>query len=137
MSLHIRRGVVAAVLYLLVFATPSVATPITYQFLIEGVVPRRGISMELRQDVYSIFKETLQNVMKHARASHVTIRVSFGGPYLNISVLDDGHGFEESRVQPGNGLASMRARATKHGAELRISSAPGNGARIDMKVIVV
>jgi signal transduction histidine kinase len=104
------------------------------EFIVEGAIPVRPIEMELRQDVYSIFKEALQNVLKHADATEVTIRVSYATPYLKVSVWDDGVGFDEKLIRHGHGLASMRSRAHKHQADLQVLSLPGQGTRVEIKV---
>ncbi|NIP59971.1 MAG: hypothetical protein GWM92_16730 [Gemmatimonadetes bacterium] len=99
----------------------------------EAIPPRR-IGMELRQDVHFLFKEALHNVLKHAGAHHVEVEVEYGHPGLRLVVRDDGAGFDPDRAAGGSGLDLMRERAERHDGELRISSAPGEGTTVELRV---
>lgn len=80
-------------------------------------------------ELYRMMSEALANVMKHASAQHVAIRVAPVGDDsrdLMIEVSDDGEGFEPEAPHAGClGLVSMRERISQLGGTLEISSAPG------------
>ena len=79
-----------------------------------------------RLDLLRVLQEALTNVLKHAKASTVHVRVDrpLGG--LRIEVRDDGKGFEMICCSAGHGLRSMRKRAQRLGADLSITAnSPG------------
>ena len=83
--------------------------------------------------MYRIAQETLTNVVKHAEARNVTVRIIRGYPDLILAIEDDGKGFtpdgEEFRGK-GLGIINMRERVEGMGGRFRIYSAPGRGTRI-------
>jgi len=83
--------------------------------------------------MYRIAQEALTNVVKHAGAKNVMVRIIRGYPDLILAVEDDGRGFipegEESRGK-GLGIINMRERLRGMGGRFRIISAPGRGTRI-------
>ena len=92
--------------------------------------PEPDLSLETKEAVYRIAQEALHNVVKHAHAHKVSLRLEEvdGGVVLEVS--DDGVGFEPTANYPGHfGLTSMRERAAARGGQLTITSAPGQGAR--------
>ncbi len=89
------------------------------------------IDADVRRQVYLVFKEALHNVLRHADARHVTVRLARGGGGLSLTVKDDGRGIAEPRPA-GHGLSSMTARAAAIGARLEIDSRPGSGTTIVM-----
>jgi signal transduction histidine kinase len=83
--------------------------------------------------VLRITQEALTNVLKHARARHVSVTLQVAGNHLMVSVEDDGCGIDASAGKnPGaRGLSSMKHRARRLGAVLQVSSEP-NGTRITL-----
>jgi signal transduction histidine kinase len=90
--------------------------------------------MELRQDVYRVFKEMLQNVLRHARATHVEIALRYARGKLVVTVADNGVGFVESDTKMGNGLGLMRGRAERHGGAFDIVSTRTSGTSVTLEV---
>lgn len=89
------------------------------------------VSVEVKEALYRIAQEALNNAVKHARARKVCIRLAIEDAVLVLEIGDDGAGFDASRDYPGHmGLASMRERAERHGGSLEIKSAPGAGTMI-------
>jgi signal transduction histidine kinase len=82
---------------------------------------------------YYILSEALANVAKHANAETVTISVEAGQGVLSLSVRDDGVGGADPR---GSGLAGLRERAEALGGALRLTSPPGHGTSVDVKLPV-
>ncbi len=91
---------------------------------------------QLEKGLYHITQEALNNALKHARATTVTVFVRARGEWIEIEVDDNGCGFEPDRLngQPGFGLVSMRERAEQLGGELVIESKPGMGTTVKVKV---
>ncbi|MEZ0610185.1 histidine kinase [Fibrella sp. WM1] len=83
---------------------------------------------ELCRELYLIHKELLHNVLRHARASSVTVRLQLTDHHLCLRVIDDGIGFDPANVPAqSNGLASLRQRANDLGGTLTIHSELGQG----------
>jgi signal transduction histidine kinase len=79
---------------------------------------------QLETTVYRLVQEALNNVAKHARAEHVRVAVIRAGSRLEITVTDDGAGFDGDAVTSGFGLAGMRERVALSGGELTITPTP-------------
>ena len=75
--------------------------------------------------MFRIAQEALTNVGRHAGASEVRIRLRPAGEYLHLSVIDNGVGIAQSKVERGLGLAGMRARARAAGGEVLVRPGPG------------
>jgi len=73
-------------------------------------------------------------VARHAQASHVRASLSLKGYALQLTIEDDGRGFETASLNPGQGLDSMRRRAAAINGRLHVDSAPGRGTRIQLDV---
>ncbi|HEX9030057.1 MAG TPA: GAF domain-containing sensor histidine kinase, partial [Anaerolineales bacterium] len=86
---------------------------------------------QVKKDLFRIAQEALNNVVKHARAQHVALRLSQSAGCITLSIADDGRGFEERSTDGGHlGLQIMRERADHIGADLTISSRSGQGTEI-------
>ncbi len=85
---------------------------------------------------YRILQEALKNVENHAQAKHVTIHLTESGAFVEISIEDDGIGFDPAlpNLQSGIGIHSMHERATAVGAVVRVKSALGQGTSIHTRV---
>lgn len=79
-----------------------------------------------------IIQEAVQNAVKYAEAKTIKVQVKKESNTLLIGISDDGKGFEENTITPGNGLYNMRKRAEELGAKILIESNPGNGTRINL-----
>ncbi|HYN78033.1 MAG TPA: cache domain-containing protein [Lamprocystis sp. (in: g-proteobacteria)] len=88
--------------------------------------------------LYRVAQEALMNIEKHAQASHVCLELGAAGTSVRLVIKDDGRGFDPDRAAaaPGIGLASMRDRFELLVGQLRISSAPGQGTRIEGEIPV-
>lgn len=83
--------------------------------------------------VLRILQEALANVLKHAKAANVSVRVSAEANILVIAITDDGVGMANSCIAGGHGVTNMRARANKIGAMLDVF-ADGNGTTVRLSV---
>jgi PAS domain S-box-containing protein len=101
-----------------------------------------NLPLDVRLIFFRIAQEALNNIVKHAEARHVTLRrrdlsplsVIMDSPPLpgvELTIRDDGRGFDPQHIQPGHhGLGILRERAVAIGAQLNITSQPGQGAEI-------
>lgn len=88
------------------------------------------LSDELSLAVYRIVQEALTNVVKHAQATQLSVKLSTKPQSLYIQVLDNGKGFDPSKNTTGFGLRGMKERASALGGTCQIWSSPGAGCRI-------
>jgi signal transduction histidine kinase len=97
-----------------------------------GEAPCCMLSGEFRRNVYLTIKEALHNIVKHAQARKVVLRMVIDG-HLIITIEDDGVGLDPDRARPfGNGLHNMQQRIRDIGGHLLIN---GNaGTRIYLSV---
>ncbi len=115
---------------------------------LEAVERRAGVDAELQlvgqvdlpsaveDALYRIAQEALNNALKHAAATVVTVRISGDGDRVELEVKDNGRGFDPdaARDSGGMGLVSMRERAEQLGGSLTLDSAPGEGASVKVEV---
>lgn len=87
--------------------------------------PSLFVSGEFRRNIYLTVKEALHNIVKHAHASHVKIRVDTH-EHLFISISDDGIGIDKSNIRPfSNGLTNMKKRMESIGGRMEIENGSG------------
>jgi signal transduction histidine kinase len=93
------------------------------------------LSLERKQALYRIAHEALHNIIKHAQASSVVLRLARQESEIVLEVHDNGRGFDPMGSFPGHlGLHSMRERATKMSGTLTIESASGQGTYLRVRV---
>jgi signal transduction histidine kinase len=86
---------------------------------------------EQTTQLLQIAREAVSNGLRHGGASQITVRLHCSGPELCLLVQDNGRGFTPTTTgNGGHGLANMRARASRLGGMVQLSSAPGSGARL-------
>jgi PAS domain S-box-containing protein len=93
------------------------------------------VPLAVKEALYRIAQEALQNTVKHARPNRVDVRLICEPDDLLLEVCDDGIGFDPQALYPGHlGLRSMRERAESVGGTLEIASAPDCGTQIRVHV---
>lgn len=85
-------------------------------------------------EVLRVLREALVNVRRHSDAQRVKVALRSSRDKMQVSVTDDGRGFDRASVREGVGLSSMRERAIWVGGRLQIDSTPGNGTRVNVEV---
>jgi signal transduction histidine kinase len=86
--------------------------------------------------IYRVVQEALNNVVRHAQASAVQIRLQRSDQQIDLSVHDDGTGFDAERVR-GLGLLGMEERVHHLGGSFNIDSQPGRGTQLRIKLPLV
>jgi len=94
----------------------------------------RRLDIELRRQVFLIFKEAVHNAVRHAECNEAQVSFRVDGRRLLLEVRDNGKGFDTGREGEGHGLASMRRRAEGIGGTLEVSSATPGGTRVHLEV---
>lgn len=94
------------------------------------------LSMTQRRDLYLIFKEAVNNLVKYSGAKNATIRFNADKHKISMAIEDDGRGFDNHEVKQGNGLRNMVQRAKASNGAVSIDSSPGRGTviRLEMNV---
>lgn len=88
-------------------------------------------SIEVKEALYRIAQEAIHNVVKHANAQRVRVSLQADGDHLNLTVADDGQGFDTSASFPGHvGLQSMPERAGRLGGSVDVTSEAGVGTQV-------
>jgi signal transduction histidine kinase len=99
---------------------------------------QRMLPSEFEQHLFRITQEAVTNVVKHAKATTIWVKVHVEHSKLHLHIIDDGQGFHQSKpfspVDGHFGLIGMRERAERLGGDLRLISHPGEGTRIEVTV---
>jgi signal transduction histidine kinase len=93
------------------------------------------LPLETKEALYWIAQEALNNVIRHAKAKHVAVRLHQTADAVVLEVYDDGVGFSPSTPVPGHlGRQSMQERAARLGGTLDITSRPGEGTCVQATI---
>ena len=96
------------------------------------VDPQVRLAPDEQIEVFRIVQEGLGNARRHAGASHVEVSITQRAGRGVVPVSDDGVGFDETAVVPGQGVANMRSRAQAIDGALTLRSDPGRGTAIEV-----
>ena len=88
----------------------------------------------VRRDLFLIFKEAVNNAVRHAQSSRVDVQIVAERSAVTIEVADNGRGFDRADLADGHGLDSMRHRSERIAATLEIESSPGRGTVVRVTV---
>jgi signal transduction histidine kinase len=103
--------------------------PVTVTVTGQGTLPA-----EVQVVLYRMGQEALNNIVKHAQASQVTINLHYDAGSVDLHIHDDGRGFDPTQIPSGHhGLSMMRERANAIDAVLSVVSQPGRGAEIAIR----
>ncbi len=109
---------------------------IEFEFVVHTSDDKILLSPQVKQNLYLIYKEALHNIVKHAQAKCVSIRVEQSMRNIVMQISDDGVGFLEDESRKGNGLRSMRKRAADIHAQLDLTIQDGTSIRLDYTIKV-
>ena len=98
-----------------------------------SVLQHVHLPMEYRQNLYLLFKEALNNTIKHSRCSEILFGAYLKNKILEMVLYDDGRGFQSGKDYPGHGLHNMRQRCKSIGGKLYVDSSPDSGTKITFK----
>lgn len=85
-----------------------------------GINSGISIDVEIRQNLFLVFKEAINNVLKHSGAKNVEINIVNNTSRFRMEIKDDGHGFSQVNNKTGNGLRNMSMRARQIKAQLEV-----------------
>jgi signal transduction histidine kinase len=107
-----------------------------------GHLPELAMSAEIRHNLFLAFEECLNNILKHAGATKVRVEIHAGDDTLQITIRDNGSGFDASRPiaantgngTGGNGLPNLTRRLASVGGEFAIRSEPDKGTTTELSI---
>jgi ligand-binding sensor domain-containing protein/signal transduction histidine kinase len=112
----------------------AAAVPFSISFEIEGNEREANVGPVFRREVFLIFKEALNNVVRHSECTKCAASLRLTSGWMTLEISDNGKGFDTKTTGDGNGLDSMRRRAEDLGGTLRIASAPSQATLIELHV---
>lgn len=103
------------------------STPITCRVHVPDVIPPTEMSGEKRRNIFLSVKESLNNIMKHAQATEVTIQINIVNKELHIIVSDNGVGIDTEKLRRfGNGLSNMKRRMESINGDFKVETNGGS-----------
>jgi signal transduction histidine kinase/ligand-binding sensor domain-containing protein len=111
---------------------------IEFRLFAEGIDQDRTLGIDTRRNLFLIFKECVNNIVRHSGATRVDCDLRTERGNLILALRDNGKGFDAANGfnGKGNGLASMRRRAKEMGGELEIVSSDGRGVVVTIRIPV-
>ena len=91
------------------------------------------IPMDVRQNLYLILKESINNAVKHSSCKTITLDIAQINKKMKIEITDDGSGFKLNQIRNGNGLYNMKQRADKINWKIRTDSEIGLGTKVTLE----
>lgn len=88
------------------------------------------LPMDYRQNLYLIFKEGINNAIKHSKCRKIVLEANVRGDVLELELSDDGIGFDLENHSYGNGIKNIESRAKQIGGKLKWKSSIANGTTI-------
>jgi signal transduction histidine kinase len=85
-------------------------------------------------NIYRITQEAVNNAMKYAEAKNILLNAKSVDHQVQITVTDDGRGFDIDETELGNGIRNMEKRASELNSTLSINSETGKGTRITLVI---
>jgi hypothetical protein len=107
------------------------------EFIPGELPPSEALPPGAQDAVFRVAQEALANISRHARAGHVSVTLGGSRRELELTIKDDGAGFEQSGTARGQGLSNMRARAAECGGRMEIISQPGGGTNLRLTIPAV
>jgi ligand-binding sensor domain-containing protein/signal transduction histidine kinase len=106
---------------------------ISHRFEVPAQLPKANIAPDVRHNVFLAFKESVNNVVKHAHATSVSVRLHLSGDSFTLEVQDNGRGLpKENGDSTRNGLRNMRKRMEDIGGNFSIGAAAEQGTIVQL-----
>ncbi len=107
---------------------------IQYHIIVPSEIPEKDVSGVKRRNIFLVLKESLNNIMKHANASEVTVTIQFNHQMV-VEIKDNGKGIDSEKLnQFGNGLKNMQRRMESIGGSFNITSHNGTTTKLEIPI---
>lgn len=93
-----------------------------------------AIDIRNRLMISRIFQECINNILKHAEAKHIFVKLAAENDWCMLDITDDGIGFDTGTDRMGSGLVNIYDRVKLMGGDIRIDSSPGSGTRVKLRI---
>jgi len=113
-------------------ALPARDIEFTFNAPATGLELRLGA--DIRRQVFLMFKEAINNLVRHSKCTRAEIDLKIEGPLLVLTLTDNGKGFDQDQVSEGNGLVSLDRRARSLGGKTVVSSRKAEGTAVSIRV---
>ncbi|HEY3386493.1 MAG TPA: two-component regulator propeller domain-containing protein [Saprospiraceae bacterium] len=107
---------------------------IVHRFETIDIDPLQVLSVEARQNIYLIFKEAINNIIKHAQATTVDIKLEGKKNMMVMTIMDNGRGFSLAIVSKGQGLGNMEKRTRRINGKLEIHPGKEHGTLVVLRM---
>lgn len=109
-------------------------TKMAFNYKVTSNIPKLKIDIETKKHIYLLFKEVLNNAIKHAKASEINVEISYIKRKLKISIADNGNGFNLNEINRGNGIDNMQNRIKKLNGNLYFLPKLPNGSIVQFEL---
>ncbi len=110
------------------------ARGIAFETDLSGSFDSARLEPEKRRDIYLVFKEGINNIVKHSGATIARFRVRPGRGTAVLELLDNGSGIPGDAEGTGHGLVSLKTRGERAGTRFSVESREGEGTRISLEI---
>ena len=119
------------------FARPLLqAKNIQFNFTHSNIINEQKIGEATRQNLFFIFKEAINNVVKYADCKNCTVVFEDKNKYICCSIIDDGKGFDPTQPTERNGILNMQLRAKEMKGSFKIESSLLAGTKVVVRLPV-
>ena len=109
---------------------------VTCRVQIPNALPEQSVPGEVRHHLFLAVKESLNNAIRHSGATEIVFRVGVSENRMQISINDNGAGFEAGERLAGNGLTNLRSRLQNLDGHCEIISSPGAGTTVVLRILL-
>ncbi len=114
------------------------AKKIKFEFVAPAIESKLGLGANLRREIFAIYKESINNIIKHSEATVAEVSLEIFGDRLHLKISDNGRGFDREKFlhdsyipgMGGNGLHNIERRGRELGGKCAIISSPGDGTTV-------
>ena len=110
------------------------ARNISFRFESDLAESERKLPPDLRRHVFLIFKEAINNMIRHSNCTTADISLRIEGSFLVMQISDNGKGFDLPETTQGHGLRNMRQRTAEMGGKLKVQSSLQHGTKVTLHV---
>ncbi len=114
----------------------EILEPKEIRFSFEGAESVQLLPLDLskRKNLFLIFKEAINNAAKHSQATELKISFVKNASVLQLTIADNGIGFDAQSIKQGNGQNNLKERAIAAGGVLTVDTAPGKGTTLHLNL---